>query len=96
MDDTKRTMREIEAQEKRSRPVLGGGHTIRQATRPAPARYPCEDAVELISTVTRDDGGSVYPAKPLRPYAPDLWQRLSAAWLVLRGDAAAVRWLSHD
>lgn len=76
-------------------PLFGGGHTINQATRPADATWPCQDVVELISNVTRVSG-AVYPARPLRAYAPGLWERAAAAWLVLRGRAAAVRWVARD
>lgn len=76
-------------------PLFGGGHTINQATRPTEATWPCQDAVELISNVTKVDG-AIYPARPVRTYAPRLWERLAAAWLVLRGQAAAVRWIARD
>lgn len=76
-------------------PLFGGGHTINLAMRPTEATWPCQDAVELISHVTRV-GGAIYPAKPVRGHAPGLWERLAAAWLVLRGRAAAVRWMARD
>ena len=77
-------------------PLFGGGHTINQATRPTEATWPCQDVVELISNVTRDGTGTVYPARPVRAYAPGLWERFAAAWLVLIGRAAAVRWMARD
>lgn len=79
-----------------SKPIYGAGHTINDARRVTGVSWPCEDPTELISTVTHGADGLIYPAKPLRHYAPRLWQRMRAAWLVLRGDAAAVRWQAHD
>ena len=78
------------------RPIFGAGHTINQATRVIAPRWPCEDPVSLVSVVTKDVSGTIYPARPLRPYAPRLWQRICAAYLVLCGRAAAVRWLAPD
>ena len=76
--------------------IRGAGHTISQATKITGHAWPCVDPIDLICTVTTGDDGLIYPAKPLRRYAPRLGQRLRAAWLVLMGDAAAVRWRAHD
>lgn len=76
--------------------VYGAGHRIDYATRVTGHAWPAVDPIELVSTITHTADGTVYPAKPLRKYAPSLWQRVCAAWLVLTGHAAAVRWLSHD
>lgn len=78
------------------RTIRGAGHTISQATRITGYAWPAVDPVDLISTVTQGDDGLIYPAKPLKQYAPGPRQRLAAAWLVLTGRAAAVRWLEHD
>lgn len=78
------------------RAIRGAGHTINQATRITGHAWPAVDPIELISTVTTGDDCLIYPAKPLRHYVPNLRQRMAAAWLVLIGRAAAVRWLTHE
>ena len=72
----------------------GAGHTINSATRVTGYAWPAVDPIDLISTVTQGADGLIYPAKPLERYAPRFAQRIAAAWLVLIGKAAAVRWLA--
>lgn len=79
-----------------SRPIRGAGHTINQATRVTGYAWPAVDPIDLVSTVATGDDGLVYPAKPLKKYAPGFYQRVRAALLVLTGRAAAVRWIEHD
>lgn len=78
------------------RAIRGAGHTINQAACVSGYAWPASDPIELVSTVTTGDDGLIYPAKPLRDYAPNFYQRLAAAWLVLTGSAAAVRWVEHE
>ena len=78
-----------------NRPVFGAGHRFNGAKRVTGVSWPCEDPMELVSNLTYDDAGNTVPAMPSRRYHPKLRQRVAAAWLVLTGRAAAVRWQEH-
>jgi hypothetical protein len=67
----------------------GAGHTFNQGRLPA-YEWPCEDPLELISTLSKGDDGIWWPARPVGGL--DFEKRIRAAWLVLTGKAAAVRW----
>lgn len=74
------------------RVIAGAGHGCNVSRKPLPAKWPCEDAWDLVCNIVKVEGGWM-PAKPLPgPWRREMKRRIAAAWLVLRGEAAAVRW----